>query len=189
MPAPFLLDTDVVVSLHKLGLWNKIVRHCRKIFLAETVYKTEVRHYPSPRKAKIPINLQPLVKKANVEILSGNIITLKKIEEFLNEFDVIERPELQAGELESLAIIVDSHDFCFCTFDKAALRALSMMELEDRGISFEELISNCGIKINLEGKYTKRYFERWITEGKFSLTQKPSGYFKKFMTEGNSPIF
>jgi len=186
LPAPFLLDTDTVVELHKLGLWNSIVRYYGKIFLAQTVYETEVRYYPSPTNPRIPINLEPLIKKGNVKILKGKIITVKKIEEFLNEFDVTERPVLQAGELESLAIIVDSDHLCFCTMDRAAIRALSMMELVNRGISFEELISNCRIRVKLKAKYkyTKKYFEEWITEGKFPLIHKPSGYFKKFMVKG-----
>lgn len=188
LAASFLLDTDTVVELHRLGLWNSIVRHYGKVFLAETVYG-EIRYYPSPRNPREPIKLKPLVKKGIVKKLKGEIITLKKIEEFLDKFDVTEKPELHPGELECLAIIVDTENLRFCTLEKAAIRALSMMGLEGRGISFEELISNCRIKAKLQSRYTRKYFDRWVVDGKFPLVNKPSDYFKKFMNEGNSTPF
>lgn len=187
MSAPFLLDTDIVVDLHELGFWNSIVGHYAKLFLAETIYETEIRYYHSLTKPKIPINLGPLVKKGDIKILKGKITTMKIIQEFLNQFDVNQRPDLHSGDLENLAIIVDSDDLCLCTFDKATIRALSMMELENKGISFEGLISNCKIKTNLKGKYTRKYFGRWVTEGKFPLISKPPGFFKKFIAEAKFP--
>lgn len=175
MSAPFLLDADIVIGLHELGLWNSIVRHYGKIFLSETVYKEPLFYY-SPTNQKIPINLAPLVKKEQVKVLEGKIIIESKILEFLNRFDITERPGLDSGELESLAIIVDSQDLRFCTVDKGPIITLSMMKLDNRGISLEELICNCGIRRKLEYKHTKKYFGKYITEGKFRLISNPQDF-------------
>jgi len=175
LSAPFLLDADVVIGLHELGLWNSIVGHYGKIFLSEAAYKEPLFYY-SPTNQKIPINLEPLVKKEQVKILEGKIIIESRILEFLNRFDITERPWLHPGELESLAIIVDSQDMRFCTVDKGAIITLSIMKLHDRGVSLEELISNCGIRRRLEYKHTKEYFGRYIVEGKFRLISNPQDF-------------
>lgn len=77
---------------------------------------------------------------------------------------------LDPGELEALAILISKvhQDSLFTTADKAAIKALGVLSLSDRGISVEELLEGAGRKTKKGGlpiRFTKKWFQQCIAEG------------------------
>jgi hypothetical protein len=56
--------------------------------------------------------------------------------------------------------------------DKSAIKALALIDLAERGISFERLLKISGISIKkLEYRQTEAYFKRWLKEGSIMKIQ------------------
>ncbi|MFH0771075.1 MAG: hypothetical protein V1933_00425 [Candidatus Omnitrophota bacterium] len=160
-----LLDADVVIELHKLGYWKGITGRY-KIHIASTVLK-EVTHYLDDSGKKTPIDLSGDINSGKVKEESAS---LQEIQILLQRIPR-DKIDLDAGELESVTII-SSHsadELKICVIDKAAIKALSFLDLRDRAFSFEEVLINCGIwkkgdRIS-DPRFTKKRFESWAAEG------------------------
>jgi len=164
-----LPDADVIIELHKLGKWNGVTSGY-KIHIASTVLK-EVTHYVDDSGTKIPIDLSGDISSGKV---AEDSATPQQIQALLQRIPR-DKIELDPGELESITIIAnrDSDDLKICAIDKAAIKALSFLDLRDRAVSFEEVLVGCGIwkkgdKV-ADHRLTKKRFEDWATEGKFIL--------------------
>lgn len=168
-----ILDNDVIVELHELNFWNAVVKQ-NKLHVSRIVSEEAKYYYINgikKSKNKKPILLDKLIEKKQIRVLSGCILEQRNILRCLKKFDISEKPELDAGELESLAIINKSKDLRFCTFDKAAIKALALMHKVDKGISFEGVLRKSGINQSkiFSGKYSQKYFDHWITQGNLTL--------------------
>jgi hypothetical protein len=61
--------------------------------------------------------------------------------------------------LESLAILAREEALIFCSCDAAAIRALPLLNLSDRGISVESLLKSSGLqRSDLKDRHTDQYF-------------------------------
>lgn len=162
-----LLDTDVIIGCHKLGYWKGILSnysiHVGSVVVGET------QHYPDRDGNKIEIDLHPYIERKEITELSASL------EEIAAVLDRLKEPKLDGihdGELESITI-TDSNKvpgLKFCLIDKAAIRAVSYLGLEERVMSFEEALVNRGIirpRARIPEEYTKKRFEKFITDGKF----------------------
>jgi hypothetical protein len=79
--------------------------------------------------------------------------------EILLKLPQIFRDTLDAGELESLAILYREKDLIFCSCDAAAIRTLPFLDLSDRGISAESLMKDSGLpRKGLKLNHTDEYF-------------------------------
>ena len=164
-----LPDADVIIELHKLRYW-KGVTSGYKIHIASTVLK-EVTHYVDDSGTKIPIDLSGDISSGKV---TEDSATPQQIQALLHRIPR-DKIDLDPGELESITIIScqPTDQLKICAIDKAAIKALSFLELRDRAISFEEVLVSCGIwkkgdRIP-DHRLTKKRFEDWATEGKFIL--------------------
>jgi hypothetical protein len=75
-------------------------------------------------------------------------------------FDRVLGPKLGLGEIESLVIVQKTPDLTFCTFDHAAIIALVLLDMENRGVSFETVLKQCGLSRRLERKHSEERFKR-----------------------------
>lgn len=163
-----LLDANVIIDLHTLGFWNGFVTQ-NKVSIASTVFRVEALYYYDKSGNKTSIDIMAQVQNGSITELSADVKDQAGIiAKFNKQYD----PELDAGELESIAIIVNSKDkdLKFCTCDGAAIRAVSMLQLDDRAVSLEAAIKQSGMKVkDVEYEHSEKRFKKILTEGKLNL--------------------
>ncbi len=124
-PRRLLLDADVVIKTHELGVWENLIEVV-EVAVGATVVRDEALFY-SKRTDAIPkdIDLPRLVHERKLTELSASVKELSQIRSV--EFNI----SLHPGEMEALALLYSKSagDRCFCTGDKAAIQALAMLDL------------------------------------------------------------
>jgi len=151
-----LLDADVIIDLHTLGLFGKISK-AYNICLTRDVFE-EARYYKKDG-AKIDIDIKNVVIIKNVDLES-----LRKVQREVKEA----RLGIDPGESTSIAYINQTEEkMIFCSCDKAAIKLISYMELEQKTISLEKALRDIGYhKRNLYPRHYEKTFKICIKEGK-----------------------
>lgn len=122
-----LLDADVVIDLHALGLFEKI-SNTYHICLTRSIFE-EARYYRKDG-AKIAIDI---IKEVTI-IENVDLENLKKVQREAREA----RLGIDPGESTSIAYLIQiEEEITFCSCDQAAIRLISYMELEQKSISLE----------------------------------------------------
>ncbi|NLN76661.1 MAG: hypothetical protein GX139_10160 [Armatimonadetes bacterium] len=157
-----LLDSNVVITLCELGLWNKVLNRC-DIHLAGSIIEDEALYYRDGQGSEHPIDL-------SADIASGELtrydVDASDVHAFKNRFRPGYFDALHAGESESLAYLVTcKEEFTICSGDKIVYRVLGALLLKDRGISLEEVLQQIGESPKVNYEYSKRYREHWSGEG------------------------
>lgn len=160
-----LLDADVVIDLHSLGLFEKM-KKAYDLHLTSKVFE-EADHYWKGN-AKIPINIKQkvtIIKDVSVECL-----------------DIVQREAREArvtvdpGEATSIAYLLQSEeDMRFCLCDKAAIKLMSFMNLDQQSISVEKALREAGHRTRLLPRHRESEFRACVKEGKVLRIQ-----FKEF---------
>jgi hypothetical protein len=155
-----LLDSDVVIHLHELGLWAEFTAKY-DVYLAETVIE-ECTFYtnPSNKNSKIPIDCNEYVKQGiikNVGVEAKDLIALKKT--LGSKMETLPDP----GEAESLAIVYNHMivDISICLADHAAIKCAVLLDMEESCVSLEAALKNCQINITLK---KQQYSEKWLRD-------------------------
>ena len=151
-----LLDADVIIDLHTLGLFGKINK-AYDICVTRDVFE-EARYYKKGR-AKIDIDIKDIKIIDNVDF--GN---LKKVQREAKEA----RLGIDPGESTSIAYLIQTkEEITFCTCDKAAIKLISYIGLEKKSVSLEKALRSTryhGKK--LYPRHLERTFKAAIKEGK-----------------------
>jgi hypothetical protein len=152
-----LLDADVLMDLHSLGLFQKICKsydvHLTREVLGEAQY-----YKKGGVKRKIDIG-------TNVTIIENiHIESLRKVQREAKEA----RLGIDPGESASIAYIDETEEeMTFCTCDKATIKLISYMNLEERSISLEKALRNVGYRgKNLYPRHYEEKFLECMKEGK-----------------------
>jgi len=156
MRRSLLLDADVVIDLHTLGLFGKISR-AYDICLTRTVFE-EARYYKNDG-AKIDIDLKDVTIINNVDLES-----LREVQREAKEA----RLGIDPGESTSIAYLIQTdEEIIFCSCDQAAIRLISYMELEQKAISLEKALRSAGYHSkNLYPRHFEKTFKAAVKEGK-----------------------
>jgi len=163
-----LLDADTIIHMHEMALWGGVISQ-NKVAIASTVIHTEVFHYKTPDGNKVPINLELEVQDRKITELSAEISEIQAIDK---KFCKPSDPALDPGELEGIAILnkMRDADIEFCTCDGAAIKALAMLRLDDKAISYEEVINRSGIRsARILPEHSSLRFKALVTEARYSL--------------------
>jgi hypothetical protein len=151
-----LLDADVVIRCHMLGIWQPL-KSCCRIALPATVVD-EAQFFKSS-KGSASIDLPSQVGKNEVERLEGSIDELlAAVDQFVPSFC----DGLHDGEKEALGLLIGgrfSFD-AFCTGDTNAIVAASMLGHWDTLISLETLVARLGLRAKLQGPIPAHMSER-----------------------------
>ncbi len=162
-----LLDADVIIDLHSLGHWKRVTR-VHQVYVPSIILHKEVYHYADSESIHHPIDLEHEVGNSIYEIACDP----GELFDFLERFDSVFQTEIHAGEKEALILLSKNEKFRFCTCDKSAIKALALIDLSERGISFEKLLKTSGISIKkLEYRQTEAYFKQWLKEGSIMKIQ------------------
>ena len=153
-----LLDADVVIDLHTIGLFDRIIRNYA-VHVTKTVLKEAVYFKRSGERIKIDI-------RDRVTVMED--ISLDYLRTVQGEAKEA-RLAIDPGELESIACLIreDETGLILCTCDQAAIRLLSFMNLEQRSLSLEKALRTSGYhKKNLYPRHLEETFKTCIQEGK-----------------------
>ena len=152
-----LLDADVVIDLHTLGVFERISKGYA-IHITKTVLE-EAQYFKSGGK-KTRIDIEDCVTVIEDVALSY----LQSAREEAKE----SRLGIDPGELEAIACLTQEEgNLIFCTCDQAAIKLLSFMNLEGSAISFEKALRSTGYqKRNLYRRHWEKTFSQCIREGK-----------------------
>ena len=151
-----LLDADVIIDLHTLGLFEKI-RKAYDICLTRSVFEEAI--YYKKDGAKIDINIKEVTIIENVDLES-----LREVQREAKEA----RLGIDPGESTSIAYLIQTgEEITFCTCDHAAIKLISYVGLEQNTISLEKALRNAGYhEKNLYPRHLEKTFKAAVKEGK-----------------------
>jgi len=165
-PKSLIPDTMVVICLHELGLWDRLCSLLQVVVpstvLGESIYfedpETNERH---------GIDLRQQVAGG---IITEESATVEEVQEFQQHFDAVMLKGLHDGEVEALTLLwKDRVPGCFlCSADQAAVKALVLVGMRQKGISLEQLLHEVGLRggKSLGPQYLQERFEQWVEEAK-----------------------
>jgi len=162
-----LLDADVIIDLHKFGIWEQIITR-NEILIPSTVLRREVYYYEDDFGFRHSIALIQELGKTFTEVS----ITVEELSSFKQKFERFIVEELDSGEMEALKIIYDRKDCYLSTCDKAAIKVIALLGKREQGLSFEKLLKSSGITKKLEKKHTEEYFKKYLDEGSILRIQR-----------------
>lgn len=163
-PVRLLLDADVVIEAHRLGVWDKLIARAR-VACPATVVTDEALFYRQDEFSVTPrIHLPKLVEEGKLAMLEASADDLAQVVSILTQ-NVL--GGLHPGETEALALLGSgkAQGWLFCTGDRAAIHALALLGLSEKGISFERALSAVGLTKRLPRQFTDSYFQRSLREG------------------------
>jgi hypothetical protein len=161
-PKCVLLDANVVIVSHELGIWEQLKTGYR-ITLPAIVRRDEVLYYY--REGHITaIDLEIQISNKEIDELeaSGN-----EIQDLLNIFEPWFVETLDPGETEALALLNsrDLKNVVFCSSDAPAIKALAMIKKSSQGISYETMLTQIGLNKTLKKQYTENFFKDHTKQG------------------------
>jgi hypothetical protein len=157
-----LLDANVVIYAHELGIWHTLTDHC-EITIAKTVAEQEVYFWRDQNDVRHEIDLAADIRDARVRCVE---VPLSQIEAFRRKFGPIYLDAMDPGETESLAFLVNSTEsWRICSSDAIVFRVLGSLGRGEQGISFEEVLSAVGLGRQVDGMYDKSFRQRYTSRG------------------------
>lgn len=157
-----LLDANIVIRLHELGLWKKVIEACA-ITLTSTVAYDEASFWEDDYGAKYYFDLTQDIEKGKIDCKE---VSLSQIEIFKQKFDPSYLERLDPGEAESLTFLVGSdEEWLISSSDAIVFKVLGLLGQGKQGISMEEILNRTGLGRKLAWEYTKQFRLRWTSQG------------------------
>lgn len=150
-----LLDANIVIKLHELGLWMHVVQR-HNVFLTATVLD-EARYYRDGDH-DVPIELATQIQQRQLTVVEIEPAVFSKFKDRFSP-GYIER--LDPGEGEALAFLDGSAEsFLLCSSDAIVFRTLALLNRSEQGLSLEETLHGAGLGCkDLPWQFTKRFRE------------------------------
>lgn len=163
-----ILDANVVIHLHELGLWLKLINVC-DVHLPRTVVG-EADFYEVDGE-RCYIDLQPDIEHKRVHVFD---VVLSEIKAFRDQFDPLYVEGLDPGECEALAYLCRSADFFLISSgDAIVYRVLGRLNRSDQGISLEEVLQKIGLQQSrLPWSCSKAFRAKYTKEGEVNALQE-----------------
>lgn len=161
-----LVDAVVVIHAHEQKYWERLC-NAHRIFIPGTILEDELFFFTSD-KGKEPLLAATWVQQGKVTRVDAEHSDLHKLTQKLSDNFM---RGIDPGEFEALALLLskDHKNLHFTTADRMAIKALGLLGLRSRGVSVEELLSNLQAlptkSKKVDTQYTKKYFEKALTEG------------------------
>jgi len=165
----WLFDADVIIKFFELGIFDRLVQQHR-VHVASSVVD-EVRYFTkkdSSGKTKVPVYLRTgYIDNGLVTELSASPSELQTV---LERIPPSKRQAIQAGEIESLAVLSREVDLTMCTFDHFAIRCLPFVDVCERAVSAEKLCQESGFTLSpkhvaFDVRLTEAYFRDNLKAG------------------------
>jgi hypothetical protein len=157
-----ILDANVIIHLHDIGIWDSFIKTC-DIHLPDTVVE-EAAFFDDRDEARHYIDLSDDISAARINTFT---VPLSELVEFKSQFDSLYFDQLDPGELEALAYLCKSqNDFLISSGDAIVYRVLGRLTKGDQGISLEEILTKIGLQqAGLPRQFTKQFRESLTQQG------------------------
>lgn len=165
-----ILDAGVVIKLHELGLWNKVIERC-DVYLSSIVAYREVRYHQAENDEwGQDIDLSSAIASQQIKVFE---LVHTELAAFRSRFDESYFAGLDDGEAESLAYLVSrTEPFLVSSGDAIVYKVLGNLNRGEQGISLEEILASCGLSCRLDGfQYTQAFRERLSQQGARDMIQ------------------
>jgi hypothetical protein len=162
-----LLDANVVIHLFELRLWEVVVEHC-EVVLARTVVE-ESHFYEDEDGQRQDFDLATYEADGRIRVEEVGAEQIQNLRQLFHP-GYLER--LDAGEAESLALLMQSHDpYLFCAADSIVSKALVNLQREEQAISLEEVLQKVGFARKLRYQFSREAQQKWIRQGQADMIQ------------------
>lgn len=167
-PRCVLLDASIVIEAYKLDIWGVLIQRVQ-ILVPSMVANDEALFYKKDI-GRIPeeINLIKLIESKSILELSTDVLDLAALDEVFDRGFV---ENIHPGEREALALLHSGKtgECVFCTSDSAPIRAMAILKLSEKAISFENVLSQIGQTRKLSRQFTEDWFQKQLVLGKQNL--------------------
>ncbi|RLC26951.1 MAG: hypothetical protein DRH21_00625 [Deltaproteobacteria bacterium] len=157
-----LLDADVIMDLHTLGLFEKFIKAYEMSVTRTVVGETKYFKKDGQRQEIYIRDTVTIIDNVDIDSLMHGRNEAKEA-----------RLGIDAGELESIAYMINAKkDVIFCSCDAAAIKLIAYMKLDNQSISVEKALLDTGYrKRNLYPRHYQKTYERHIKAGKVLRVQ------------------
>ncbi|MFH1549529.1 MAG: hypothetical protein ABIH04_03115 [Planctomycetota bacterium] len=158
-----------MIELNKMGKWHQFL-NANRVFLPVIV--ADESAYYETKGEKIPIDLAKSVKDGRLSLIETEDI--EEIDARNRLESVFQEEELDDGEFQAIAILLreNREEMHFCTADRSAIIACSLLGLEDCCISLETVLTSCRMKIRLKSHFSEKTMKQWRKEGRTRRIQR-----------------
>ncbi|MCF7973059.1 MAG: hypothetical protein K9N55_04535 [Phycisphaerae bacterium] len=159
-----LLDADVIIFAHELGIWEQLIDACQ-ISVTEIII-SEATMWFDENDEQHAIDLSPLITAGKIQAVS---VSLSQVINFRKRFNLVYLDGMHDGETEPLALLDSSDEkWKFCSGDAISFKVLGCLDKGNQGISLEEILHDCGLSVpsnqNL-ANHTKAYRQKCTRQG------------------------
>jgi hypothetical protein len=162
-----LLDTNIIIKLFELGIWEDVVEKC-DIHIAQSVVQ-EAQFIVDNEGFCEAIDLSQDVSSKRISVFEVPAHRLSKFKSLFVDA-VIEK--LDAGELESLVhLFASAEEYQIASSDGVVFRVLAACNRTDQGISLEEMLDAIGFTQKLGQQFGRAFRESWNKKGFASALQ------------------
>lgn len=147
-----LLDANIVIYLHELGLWERFIEKC-SVTLTQTVVD-EVISY----------DLGPDIRERRIQCIE---VDLETVQRFTSKYGPVYLDRLDPGEADSLAFLMASREeWIISSADEIVFKVLGLEGRAEQGLSLEEILDKIGMtQPNLKPQYKKSFREHVTRKG------------------------
>ena len=164
-PKLLLLDADVIIFAHELGVWDAL-KKSYDIHVPSIVVELEAHFFVS-RDGKRRIDLRAQAAASEIKRVEANAT---EIYDTFKDFEPTFLASLHDGEKEGITILSSCNEtgLVFCTGDIVAIQSVGMLGLSGACISFEELLEKAGLikGVKLAPSLRKSEHDSHIGKGK-----------------------
>ncbi len=145
-----------------MGCWNALATKY-SLILPGIVVEEEAFYFESVDGLKQPLSPSSWIKNGQVKRVDAEIEDYKILE---TRFSPNFLKGIDAGEREALAILVSQNDqqIFFTTCDRAAVKALGVLRMGNKGVSFERLVNQLPNSSQWNKKLSHHHREHWFTQ-------------------------
>ncbi len=168
-PRLIIADADVIIRLHELDLWDKVVEQY-SICVAKTVAEIEVRYFERQIGDSRDNRAINLALDARIEIVEPEATTLTV---FQDRLSLLDRKSIEIGELETLAATLERKEdgIQACLIDEFAIKCAVLAGLGDSCVSVESVLERCGGAKGLPRDLCNARFDRIVKKANLQRTQ------------------
>ena len=155
-----LLDANVVLELHRVGLWGQVIERC-DLLLARTVMEESI--FYEGEEGKVYLDLESAEADRLFEPID---VDVAEIQRFRSRFTGSFLEKMDAGEQEALAYLVEVNQSCMISSaDAVVWRTLGLLAMGEQGVSLEELLAQLGLGRKVDWPFSKEFRKKNTQKG------------------------
>lgn len=158
----FLLDANIVLELHVLGIWHAVLSKCQVTLTASVVQESQF--FENAHGEKTFTNLEAEHQQQLFDVVA---IPVSQVQAFRDKFKPDYLSRLDLGETESLVhLLATTEEYRLCSADAIVFKVLACLGMEEQGISLEVLLNSIGLGRFLPVKLCEDFRKQKTLEGR-----------------------